>query len=199
MPSVLDMLKGQIGGSTLSQVSQRLGANQGQIQQAIGAALPVLLAALARNAAKPQGATALHEALVNDHDGSVLNNLTGVVSRSDLSDGNAILGHVLGDRRGAVETGVSKLSGLGGQQVTQLLAVLAPVVMGALGKMQRQQNLDPSGLATALAGERQGLDKVLPNLGGLAGLLDADGDGQILDDVIGKVTGALGGLFGGKK
>lgn len=199
MPSVLDMLKGQIGGNTLSQVSQRLGANQGQIQQAVGAALPVLLAALARNATKPEGATALHEALVNDHDGSVLNNLTGVVSRTDLSDGNAILGHVLGDRRGAVETGVSKLSGLGGQQVTQLLAVLAPVVMGALGKMQRQQNLDPSGLATALAGERQGLDKVLPNLGGLAGLLDADGDGQILDDVLGKVTGALGGLFGGKK
>lgn len=199
MPSVLDMLKGQIGGDALSQVSQRLGVNQSQIQQAIGAALPVLLAALARNAAKPEGATALHEALVNDHDGSVLNNLTGVVSRTDLTDGNAILGHVLGDRRSAVETGVSKLSGLGGQQVTQLLAVLAPVVMGALGKMQRQQNLDPSGLATALAGERQGLDKVLPNLGGLAGLLDADGDGQILDDVLGKVTGALGGLFGGKK
>lgn len=199
MPSVLDMLKGQIGGDALSQVSQRLGVNQSQIQQAIGAALPVLLAALARNAAKPEGATALHEALVNDHDGSVLNNLTGVVSRTDLTDGNAILGHVLGDRRSAVETGVSKLSGLGGQQVTQLLAVLAPVVMGALGKMQRQQNLDPSGLATALAGERQGLDKVLPNLGGLAGLLDADGDGQILDDVLGKVTGALGGLFGGRK
>ncbi|HSD33610.1 MAG TPA: DUF937 domain-containing protein [Gemmatimonadales bacterium] len=193
------MLKGQIGGDALSQVSQRLGVNQSQIQQAIGAALPVLLAALARNAAKPEGATALHEALVNDHDGSVLNNLTGVVSRTDLTDGNAILGHVLGDRRSAVETGVSKLSGLGGQQVTQLLAVLAPVVMGALGKMQRQQNLDPSGLATALAGERQGLDKVLPNLGGLAGLLDADGDGQILDDVLGKVTGALGGLFGGRK
>jgi hypothetical protein len=199
MPSILDMLKGQIGGSTLSQVSQRLGANQGQIQQAIGAALPVLLTALARNAAKPEGATALHEALVNDHDGSVLNNLTGAVNSTDLTDGNAILGHVLGDRRSAVETGVGKLSGLGGQQVTQLLAVLAPVVMGALGKMQRQQNLDPSGLATALAGERQGLDKVLPNLGGLAGLLDADGDGQILDDVLGKVTGALGGLFGGKK
>lgn len=199
MPSVLDMLKGQIGGGTLSQVSQRLGADQGQIQQAIGAALPVLLGALARNAAKPEGATALHQALANDHDGSVLNNVTGAVSRTDLTDGNAILGHVLGDRRSAVETGVSKLSGLGGQQVTQLLAMLAPVVMGALGKMQRQQSLDPSGLATALAGERQGLDKVLPNLGGLAGLLDADGDGQILDDVLGKVTGALGGLFGGKK
>lgn len=154
------------------------------------------MGALARNAAKPEGATALHEARANDHDGSVLNNVTGAVNRTDLTDGNAILGHVLGDRRSAVETGVSKLSGLGGQQVTQLLAMLAPVVMGALGKMQRQQSLDPSGLATALAGERQGLDKVLPNLGGLAGLLDADGDGQILDDVLGKVTGALGGLFG---
>src|SRR5574342_1151632 len=128
MPSVLDMLKGQIGGDALSQVSQRLGVNQGQIQQAIGAALPVLLSALARNAAKPEGATALHEALVNDHDGSVLDNLRGAVSRTDLTDGNAILGHVLGARRPAVETGVSRLSGLDPSRVTQLLAVLAPVV-----------------------------------------------------------------------
>ena len=199
MPSVLDMLKGQIGGDALSQVSQRLGVNQGQIQQAIGAALPVLLSALARNAAKPEGATALHEALVNDHDGSVLDNLSGAVSRTDLTDGNAILGHVLGARRPAVETGVSRLSGLDPSRVTQLLAVLAPVVMGALGKVQRQQNLDPSGLATALAGETQGLQKATPVLGSLTALLDSDNDGEIMDDVLGKLKGVLGGLVGSKR
>lgn len=199
MPSILDMLKGQMGSGALAQVSQRLGADQGQIQQAIGAALPVLLGALARNASKPEGATALHEALVNDHDGSVLDNLTAAVSRSDLADGNAILGHVLGDRRNAVESGVSKISGLDGQRVTQLLAVLAPVVMGALGKVQRQQRLDSSGLATALAGETQGLEKAAPVLGSLTALLDADHDGQIMDDVLGKLKGVLGGLVGSRR
>lgn len=199
MPSILDMLKGQIGGDALSQVSQRLGVNQGQIQQAIGAALPVLLSALARNASKPQGATALHEALLNDHDGSVLDNLSGAVSRTDLTDGNAILGHVLGNRRTAVETGVSKLSGLDPSRVTQLLAVLAPVVMGALGKVQRQQNLDPSSLATALAGETLGLQQATPVLGSLTALLDSDNDGEIMDDVLGKLKGVLGGLVGSKR
>lgn len=191
MPSLLEALQSQVGGGTLTQLSQRLGADPQQTQQAIGAALPVLLGALARNAAQPGGATALHQALSRDHDGSILNDVAGSVSRADLTDGNKILGHVLGNRQDTVATGVSKLSGLDGQKVAQLLATLAPVVMGALGQMQKQQHLDASGLATALSGERR--------LGGLAGLLDADGDGQIADDVLGKVSGVLGSLFGGKR
>ena len=196
MPSLIDILKGQLGAGTVSQVSQRIGADQGQIQQAIGAALPVLLGALARNTSRPAGATALHQALSEDHDGSILDNLSGALNQGDLTDGNAILGHVLGDRRNVVESGVGKVSGLGGQQVTQLLAMLAPVVMGALGKMQRQQSLDPSGLATALAGENKGLEQTSPILGKLTALLDADNDGQIMDDVLGKLKGVLGSLVG---
>lgn len=191
MPSLLETLQNQVGGGTLTQLSQRLGADQQQTQQAIGAALPVLLGALARNASQPGGATALHQALSRDHDGSILNDVAGSVNRADLTDGNKILGHVLGNRQDTVATGVSKLSGLDSPKVLQLLATLAPVVMGTLGKMQQQQHLDASGLATALSGERR--------LGGLAGLLDADGDGQIVDDVLGKVSGVLGSLFGGKR
>lgn len=199
MASLIELLAGQLGAGTVTQVSRRLGADQGQTQQAISAALPVLLGALARNAANPEGATALHEALTSDHDGSVLSNVAAAVSRTDLTDGNAILGHVLGDRRNAVESGVSRISGLGGAQVTQLLAVLAPVVMGALGRLQRQQNLNPSGLATALAGERKGFEQTAPKLGSLVALLDADKDGQVIDDLVDKVKSVFGGLVGSQR
>ncbi len=200
MNPLLDLLQGQIGGGALAQVSQRLGADQGQTTQAVAAALPMLLGALARNAAKPDGAQALHGALTRDHDGRALDDLPGALNRPDTADGNAILGHVFGERRGAVETGVSRVSGLDGQRTGQLMAMLAPVVMGALGRMQRQKNLDSAGLASALAGERQGVERASAGLGGLTALLDADGDGQIMDDVVGKLgNGVLGGLFGSKK
>lgn len=199
MASMFDMLQGQLSGGALAQVSQRLGADQGQTQQAVAAALPMLLGALARNAAKPEGAAALHQALTRDHDGSALNDLAASVNRSDLTDGNAILGHVFGKRRGTVETGVSRLSGLDGARTGQLMAMLAPLVMGALGRTQREKGLDASGLASALAGERQGVEKATGGLGGLTALLDADGDGQIADDLLEKGKGLLGGLFGSKR
>lgn len=199
MASLFDLLRDQLGTGVLAEVSQRLGADQDQTRQAIGAALPVLLGALARNASRPDGAAALHQALTRDHDGSALDDVTGTMTRGDLRDGDAILGHVLGDRRSAVEQGVSKLSGLDSSRVTQLLAVLAPVVLGALGRIQRQQRLDPAALATTLAGERQGLERAAPRLGGLTALLDADNDGQVADDLLGTLRGALGGLLGGRR
>ena len=90
------------------------------------------------------------------------------------------------------------MSGLDAQRAGQLLAVLAPLVMGAIGRMQRQQQLDPASLGGALAGERQNIERAAPGLGALAALLDGDGDGQIADDLIGRLGQGLGGLFGRK-
>lgn len=188
----------QMGSGSVKQVSQRLGADEQSTEKAMAAALPMLLGALARNSTKPDGAQALYRAVTKDHDGSVVDNLSGFLNNPDLNDGNAILGHILGNRRPAVETGVSKTSGMGGQQVAQLMATLAPIVMGALGRVQRQQKLDASGLGNVLASERQQVERDNPALGGLASLLDQDGDGHIADDLFSKIgKGLLGSLFGG--
>ncbi len=197
MSSVMELIMQQVGSGTASQVGQRLGSNQQVTEKAMAAALPLVLGALARNASRPGGAEALHRAVAKDHDGSVLDNLSGFFNSSDLNDGNAILGHVFGNRRAAIETGVGKASGMNGQQVSQLMAMLAPLVMGALGRVQRQQKLDSGALSNVLAAERQQVEAKSPGLGGLASLLDADGDGQIADDLMGKVgKGLLGSLFG---
>jgi hypothetical protein len=64
--------------------------------------------------------------------------------------------------------------------------------MGSLGKTQRQNGLDAEGLATLLGDQRA---KANTGLGGLAILLDMDGDGEIADDVQKLVSKLLGGLF----
>ena len=150
MTDILSSLMGQLGPSAVQQISQQLGAPPGATQSAIQAALPTLLSALANNAQTPQGAQALGSALERDHDGSVLNDLGGFLAGGAAgSAGAAILGHVLGQRQAPVARSLGGATGLDATQSTQLLAMLAPLVMGALGQQQRQEGLDAGGLARA--------------------------------------------------
>lgn len=194
MSNMLEMLAQQLSGTPLETLSQSLGADRAKTQIAMGAALPLLVSALARNVATPQGAQALQQALAKDHDGSVLDNLDGVIRQPDARAGDGILRHVLGNRRQAVEAGIGKASGLDAKDVSTMLTTLAPVVMGMLGRNQRQQGLDPAALAQMLQGERQRADT--PALGGLASLLDRDGDGQVMDDLANMGGKLLGGMLG---
>ncbi|HET6797607.1 MAG TPA: DUF937 domain-containing protein [Gemmatimonadales bacterium] len=192
MASILDTLSTHLDPGLLSQLTSRLGANEGNTSKAIAAAVPLLLGALAKNASDPQGAEQLHQALVRDHDGSVLD-AAKVADNQSSNDGEAILGHILGDRRSVAEQGISQASGLDLSKVGPLLTMLAPLLMGALGRARAQQGLDPQGLARVLGQEREELGARAPGvLGAVGRLLDRNHDGSALDDV----SGMLGGLFG---
>jgi hypothetical protein len=116
------------------------------------------------------------------------------------TDGGGILGHMLGRKRSAVESGVGRASGLDAAQVERLLMILAPIVMAALGRMKQQRGLDAGGLTQALEREQHDLEQRTPGMkqGGLMDLLDRDGDGSIAAE-IGQIGAALGGsgLLGG--
>ena len=191
MSSLLDMLSGQLGQEAVRQVSRQLGADEETTQQAIGAALPMLVGALDRNASSTDGAEALSRALQRDHDGSILDDLSTQIANPETAQtGAAILGHVLGGKQGNVETGISRTTGLDQGSTGQLLAMLAPVVLGALGKQQRSQGLDAGALAGLLGNERQATES---SLGGLSQLLDMDGDGEVTDDILNMGVNLLGG------
>lgn len=197
MDSILQLIVSQLGGGGVSKISDQLGIDDNQAQKAIGLALPMLIGALNRNASSPDGAQALTQALQRDHDGSILDALTERVAQKDtVSDGLAILGHVFGEKQSSVESNVSKGSGLDPKTVSTLLAMLAPIVMGALGKIQQNKSLDAQGVSQVLQQERDTVEKTTS---GLAQLLDMDGDGDVTEEVISLGANLLGGLFGGKK
>ena len=183
-----------LGDQGMRQISQQLGADERNTQKAVTAALPMLISALGKNAASPEGAEALARALEKDHDGRVLENVTQVLGdRAVQEDGQAILRHVLGEKQGLVAKGLGSSTGLDAGSAGQLLAMLAPLVMGGLGKTQREKGLDARGIAQLLGQERRQADS---QLGGLAKLLDMDGDGDITDDILNLGSKLLGGLFG---
>jgi len=197
--SLLNVLLNQLGGDSLKGLTSSLGGDKSATQSAIASALPMLLGALTKNASKPEGAASLQRAL-GAHDGSVLDNLGGLFGSGDTSDGDGILKHTLGDQRGVVEQSVAKSSGLDLAKVGPLLAMLAPVVMGVLGKKQRESKLDSAGLSDMLRQDRRTAEAAVPQLKGIRALLDRDGDGQIADDLLGVLTGGgLGSLLGGRR
>jgi hypothetical protein len=75
MASVLESVLAQISPEVSRQISQRLGVDQQTVHTAITMATPILVAALARNSADPQGAASLTNALERDHDGTILNDV----------------------------------------------------------------------------------------------------------------------------
>lgn len=153
MSSMFDEIRSQLGPDTIQQLSQAVGADPSSTSTAISAALPALLGQLSQNVAEPQGAAALDNAL-NAHDGSILDNLGGLLGGGGANNlggiGGKILGHILGSKRAPVEQGVGQASGLDAAQVAQLMAMLAPIIMGVLGRMKRQKGIDANALPNVL-------------------------------------------------
>jgi hypothetical protein len=190
-PSISDLLGQTLQGGALDQIGAQLGTDPQTTSQAVSAALPMLLGALARNSSQPTGAEALASALSRDHDGSVLDDIGGFLGGgAATSAGAGILGHLFGARQGAVEQALGQSTGLNGQSAGQLMAMLAPLVMGAISRgAQQRGGLDPSTLAGMLGGEQASLAQRSPDMmSALGSLLDSNRDGSIVDD-IGRLAG----------
>ncbi len=189
-----DELFSQLQGAPLQQISSRLGTDPQETMNAVGAALPMLLGALGRNASQPQGADALFGALQRDHSGTDLGSVLGnVLGGGGARDGEQILGHIFGNRTQRAESSLGQASGLGSGNAGNLLKMLAPLVLTFLA--QRYAGGSGSGdLGSALAAER---DQVNRQGGGfLDSLLDSDGDGQM---DLGGLMKMGGSLLGGRR
>ncbi|HAT69910.1 DUF937 domain-containing protein [Croceibacter atlanticus] len=206
MASILDLLNTDIGKQLISSASEKTNTSPDRTASVLSSAMPLILGAMKRNAATPDGAASLNSALENNkHDGSLLDNLGGLLSGGGLddlmNDGGGILGHVLGGKQERVEQTISKTSGVDAGSVGQIIKMAAPIIMGILGSQKRKDNVSQNGLGDLLGsvlGSQSTNDQSL-----IETLLDADGDGSVIDDVAGMVLGGnkkkggLGGMLGG--
>lgn len=184
-----EILSNTLDSSTVGQISQSLGVDQSTTNTAIQTALPILLAALARNSSTPDGASSLLGALDRDHDGSILDDVGGFLTNYDADDGRGILEHLFGSRVGSVEDGVSQSTGLNSSTTAQLLMMLAPIVMGALGRKKQEGAIDERNLPEVLTGATEQMGGNADTIGMLSQLLDSNRDGSAVDDVMRMASG----------
>lgn len=179
-------------GQTIDDIARKVGANPQDVQKAAKISVPTLVEALNKNAQDEEKRASLNKAL-EDHSEDNVEDLQGFLSGMDLADGQKMLGHILGGKKNQVENNISKSSGLSSGQVTGLLAMLAPILIGMLGKKKKEENIS-----------KESLPDLTGSLGNILGggnggdimdmakkILDKDQDGSFMDDL-------MGGFFGKK-
>jgi hypothetical protein len=208
MAGILDLLNSDLGKQIVSGVAGSTGNDSSKTSSVLTMALPVLMKAMERNSATPEGAAGLMGALSKKHDGSILDNLGGLfnggVDESVKQDGAGILGHILGSKQQGVEQVIGQKAGIDAGSVGNILKVAAPILMGYLGKQKNEQNVSSSGDVVGLLGGLLGGNSASADQSFLEKILDADGDGSVIDDVAGMFLGGnknessgLGGMIGG--
>ena len=206
MASILDLLNTQMGEELVKEASSKTSEDKGKVTSALGMALPLILGAMKRNTKDPEGAENLNKALQSEkHNGDVLNNLEEKDAEELTGEGSKILNHVLGSRQSGISKTIAGALNMDETSVNKILEMAAPVIMGLLGQQKRKDNVGASGLSGLLGsvmGSNSSHDRSLVET-----LLDADGDGSVIDDVAGMVLGGkkgkkggslLGGMLGGK-
>lgn len=204
----MNLLQGSLSDEMIEQLSQQVGGVEKEKTAAAASGIVnTLMGALAKNTQSTEGAKSLDNALEQDHDGSVLDDVMGMLSgqkaaaqNERMLNGSGILNHVLGNKQGGAIQMISKLSGLDSSKTGSLMTMLAPVVMGALGKAKREQGLDMTGIASLLSGTvaQERANSSNPAIDMAMKFLDSDGDGSAVDDIASMGMKMLGGLFGRK-
>lgn len=151
-------------------VSGLLGENKSTVTAAVGSALPSILLGLMNKSAEPQGADSLFRTIQEGkHDGGILDNLEGLLGGGStttdfISGGTKLLGSLFGDKSEGVTDLVASKSGISNKSSSSLMGILAPVVMGLLGKVLKSQgNFNLAGLTDLLFGQKDYVKSLLPS------------------------------------
>jgi hypothetical protein len=106
-------------------------------------------------------------------------------------------------KKQGVEKIIAKKSGVDIDSVANILKVAALILMGVLGKQTKENNVSSSNDISGLLGGLLSSGNAQEEQIFLKKILDGDGDGSIIDYVVGMVLGnankksGLGGLLGG--
>lgn len=197
MNNILALLNGGLGKDVIDNISKQAGTSKKDTQTVVTAALPALLGALQNNASSG-GAGGILQAISTKHDGSILDNLAGALGSDTAKDGAGILKHVLGSDQASIQQALSKKTGVSGATVAKILALLAPVVMGYLGRETKKSSVNNEKGLTDMLGGLIGGGSGSDLLGSLLEAATNSGKGKSKSGGLGGLLGSLGSLLGKK-
>lgn len=189
---IMDVLN-QLGG--LQSVARELGVSESQVSSGAAALVPAILGGFTKQAqAQPTGLDGLAGILGKLGGGGLLENVLAPQA-TNVSQGNDVLGQIFGskDVSRAVAQNAASQSGLDPSLLKKMLPILAMLVAGYMAKSgtgrTAQTDAQPGGglggLLGSLLGGGQGSQAAAP---GMASLLDLNGNGNPLDDIMGMAS-----------
>ena len=166
--NLLDLLDSVGGQKSLGSLAGNLGLDATKTNDLVGALAPALMGALQKQTNSADGLSKFKNALQNGKHQEYLKNPDLMSSAETLTDGNNILGHLLGSKDVSrnVAAQAAETTGIDSSLIKKALPLIASLVMGAVSKESNAgSSLGDSG-------------------GGLLGSLMGGGDGFDVDDVL---------------
>ena len=188
---LMDVL-GQAGG--FESLARELGVGREQATAGAAALIPAILGGFKKRAqSEPAGLESLAGMLGGLGGGGLMDEVLSPRA-TNVAPGNDILGQIFGskDVSRTVAQNASARTGLDPAVLKRMLPIVAMLVAGYIARSNRGAaagSPQPSGgglgdvLGGALPGGRAGATP--GGVGGLASMLDLDGDGNPLDDILG--------------
>lgn len=189
MAGFIDEFLRNYGPEVTKQMSSNFNVDQGTVKKLIPQLAPLILAGLKRQKDTRGGDERVDHILNKYGDSSVLDNIKDLISnKAHAEQVDPNLGGLLGDAGGlqAAQALANKLN-IDSSTIMKMIPALSPLILGYL---TRKRDTGGKGIS------------------GVGALLDADGDGSILDDVAGFLLksgtssqsrggGLLGSILGG--
>ena len=186
----------QMGG--LQSIARELGVSESQAASGAEALAPAILGGFKKQAqTQPAGLGGLEGLLGQLGGGGLLDNVLGP-QPTDVGRGNDVLGQIFGSKEvsRSVAQNASAQTGLDANLLKKMLPMLAMLVAGYMAKQRSGGAEQPAaaaggglgGLLGSLLGGRAG-GGAAP--GGLASMLDLNGDGNPLDDILSMASKAM--------
>lgn len=193
--SLIDLLTGNTGNQVAAQAENKFGISRNQIIALLAVAAPLIISYLRNKSQDAKEAEALNNALDKDHDGSILDDSSQLEARQ--AEGGSILDHIFGGQKNTVENQLSQNTGISIDKIGPILAMLAPVIMGYIGKEKQQNNVGAGGLGDLLGGilgsaSNQAQAQQSNPLNDILGSVLGGGQqssGNPLNDILGSVLG----------
>jgi len=213
--NLIDLITGNAGTQVASQAENKFGISKNQVIALMAVAAPLVISYLRKKSQDdPNEAEALNNALDKDHDGSILDDPSQVEARQQ--EGGSILDHIFGGQKSQVENQLSQNTGISRDKIGPILAMIAPLIMGFIGKEKQSSGINSGGgLGDLLGGILGGAQNQAQNepanplndiLGSVLGGGSSQSTGNPLNDILGGVLGGggekqqqqggLGGILG---
>ncbi len=169
MAGFIDEFMKSYGPEVTRQISSNFNVDKGTAQKLIPQLAPLILSGLKKQKDTRGGDQRVDHILNKYGDSSVLNDIKGVIAKkAAASDVDANLGGLLGDSGGTqAAMALAKNLNIDPSAIMKMIPALSPILLGALTKKR---------------------DSSKGGISGIGSLLDADGDGSIIDDVAGFLT-----------
>ncbi|NCN85278.1 MAG: DUF937 domain-containing protein [Sphingomonadales bacterium] len=183
--NIMDALQ-QSGG--IGTMAKELGINESVAEAGAAALLPAILGGFKKTTqAQPSGLDGLGGLLGQLGGGGLLDSVLGT-QPTPVAKGNDVLGQIFGSKEVSrtVAAGAEQQTGISSELLKQMLPIVAMMVAGYMAKQSGDSGSKGGGLGGLIGGLLGGGNKASSGgLGGLGSLLDLNGDGNPLDDIIG--------------